>query len=71
MVFHFFTALFVYIRFHGNWPNDRLLTVSMSFRGMLPVVMGRPFGAFRPLDRRGLHLHNKLVPLRPGTFAFC
>lgn len=44
MVFHFFTAFFVYIRFHGNWPNDRLLPVSTSFRGMLPVVMGRPFG---------------------------
>lgn len=71
MVFHFFTALFVYIHFHGNWPNDRLLPVSMSFRGMLLVVMDRPFVAFRPLDRRGLHLHNKLVPLRPGTFAFC
>lgn len=30
-----------------------------------------PSGPVRPLDRRGSHLHNKLVPLRPGTFAFC
>ena len=50
MVFHFFTALFVYIRFHGNWPNDRLLPVSMSFRGMLPVVMWvGPSGLSGPL----------------------
>ena len=46
MVYIFSQPFFVYIHFHGNWPNDRLLPVSTSFRGMLPVVMGRPFGAF-------------------------
>ena len=48
MVFHFFTAFFVYIHFHGNWPNDSLLPASMSLQGMRPVVMGRPFGARPP-----------------------
>ena len=28
----FFTAPFVYINFHGNWPNDSLLPASTSFR---------------------------------------
>ena len=39
MIYIFFTALFVYINFHGNWPNDSLLPASTSFRAMLHVVM--------------------------------
>ena len=39
MIYIFFTALFVYINFHGNWSNDSLPLASASFRAMLHVVI--------------------------------
>lgn len=47
---YIFSQPFLYTFFHGNWPNDRLLPVSTSFRGMLPVVMWvGPSGLSGPL----------------------
>ena len=52
MIYIFSQPLFLYINFHRNWPNDRLLPASTSFRAMLHVVMDdNAFGSIEALSR--------------------